>query len=131
MILLDENIVSNQVQLLRAWKIRVRQVGEALRRTGLSDSALLAKIRRLGNVIFFSRDSDFYDPHLCHPKLCLVWLDVEQGETATFVRRTLRHPALRTWSARSACVVRVARVALLLWRRNAREAEVIVISWTS
>jgi hypothetical protein len=112
MILLDENIIANQVELLRSWRIRVHRVHEAFGREGLSDSALVALMRRLGNTTFFTRDKDYFDSRLCHPKACFVWLDVGQGEVASFVRRTLRERTLRTRRARMGCVIRVAQVGI-------------------
>lgn len=128
MILLDENIVANQLRLLRSWRIRAVSVQEAFGRSGLSDSALLAVMRRAGYATFFSRDRDFFEPRLRDPRLCVVWLNVEQGESATFVRRALRHRALRTKRSRMGCVVRVAHVGLFVWKPKANEPE--AIAWT-
>jgi hypothetical protein len=41
MILLDENILESQVQLLRGWRIRVRQIGKDVAEKGVKDDAII------------------------------------------------------------------------------------------
>ena len=38
---LDENILKNQRQLLRGWRIRVRQIGDDIGRKGLQDEEII------------------------------------------------------------------------------------------
>jgi hypothetical protein len=85
-------------------------------------------MRRAGYAAFFSRDRDYFDRRLRHPKLCVVWLDVAQGEAATFVRLTLRHRSLRTRRSRMGCVVRVAHVGLFVWRLKASNQ--VTVDWS-
>jgi len=38
---LDENILKNQRQLLRSWRIRGRQIGDEIGRKGLQDEEII------------------------------------------------------------------------------------------
>ena len=57
--LLDENIPEHQRQLLRAWRIAVRQIGVDVGDKGLSDDAILVLLQQMSRSTFFSRDDDF------------------------------------------------------------------------
>ena len=66
---LDENVPDSQRQLLRSWRIRVRQIGYEVGRQGMGDEEIIPLLHRLGSVTFFTRDLGFYDRHLtclCH-----------------------------------------------------------------
>ena len=71
MIVLDENIPDSQRQLLRGWRIRVHQIGHEVGRQGLLDDAVIALLRRLGGVTFFTRDLRFSPPSFAIP--ATVW----------------------------------------------------------
>jgi hypothetical protein len=45
--LLDENIPEHQRQLLRSWRIPVRQIGQDVGRKGLSDDAIISQLHQL------------------------------------------------------------------------------------
>jgi hypothetical protein len=92
---LDENILASQRQLLRSWRIPIRQIGVELGRKGMSDEYLIPLLLKLPNPTFFTRDSDFTDQDLCHKKLCLAVLEVQQYDVAHFIRRFLRHPEIQ------------------------------------
>lgn len=78
----------------------------------------------LKSATFFTLDSDFYKRHLCHPGYCLVYLDVEDDEVATFVRRFLRHPSFDTQVKRMGKVVRIRSARLRIWQmQSQREQE--------
>lgn len=124
---LDENIPDSQRQLLRGWRIPVRQLGHEVGRPGTKDAAIVSLLHRLGPVTFFTRDLGLYDRRLCHARYCLVVLAVGQYEAASLVRRVLRHPELRTSARRLGRVVRASHTGLRLWRLHATEET--SISW--
>jgi hypothetical protein len=45
--ILDENIIASQRQLLRSWRIRVRQIGYDLAQKGISDEQIIPFLRVL------------------------------------------------------------------------------------
>jgi hypothetical protein len=117
--ILDENIPRSQRELLRRWRIRVRQIGVDIGRRGLTDEEVVPFLRQLRRPTFFTRDEDFFDRRLCHARYALVHLDVQREEAAAFVRRVLSHPALNTQAKRMGAVIRVARAGLSVWRFHA------------
>ena len=102
--ILDENIPAKQRQLLERWRIHVRQI-----------IPLLMRQRR---ATFFTRDADFYNRARCH-SYCLVYLAVDNNETAAFVRRLLQHTACNTQAKRLGSVIRVTSAGLFIWRLRA------------
>lgn len=70
--ILDENIPKPQRELLEGRRVSVRQVGVNIGRKGLLDEEIIPLLLRLRHPTFFTRDSDFYERRLCHPKYCLV-----------------------------------------------------------
>src|SRR3954467_7811045 len=94
--LLDENIPSEQVDLLKARGIRCRNIGEDFAHLGILDENIISLLHRLKQPAFFTRDRDFFKRELCHPRYSLVWLDGPPEEAALYVRRYLRHPRFKT-----------------------------------
>lgn len=127
--LLDENIIESQRQLLRSWRIPVRQIGYDITRKGLKDAEILPFLHQLRRPTFFTRDLGFYAREVCHRGYGIVCLAVAQDEVAIFVRRVLRHPILNTLAKRMGTVVRASRRGLALWRLHAQVEE--VIPWRS
>ncbi|MDQ2830915.1 MAG: hypothetical protein M3Y74_17955 [Chloroflexota bacterium] len=117
--LLDENIPEHQRQLLRGWRIPVRQIGVDVGNKGLSDDAIIVLLHQLPRPTFFTRDDDFHQQALCHLDYCLVYLAVGQYEVASFVRRFLRHLRFATYARRRGIVVRVGSNGLHVWRLHA------------
>ena len=70
---------------------------------------------------FFTRDEDYYNARLLHPDYCLVHLDVFADETAEYLRKFLRHAALRARSNRMGKVLRVRPQGLSYWRVGAEK----------
>ncbi len=122
--LLDENIPEHQRQLLRGWRIPMRQIGHDVGHKGLSDDAIIVLLHQLLRPTFFTRDDDFHQQALCHPDYCLVYLAVGQYEVASFVRRFLRHPRFATYARRRGTVARVGSNGLHVWRLHAIAEEV-------
>lgn len=115
---LDENFPEDQRPLLRDWRVPHRQIGREISDYGVQDPNIIPLLHRLGQVTFFTQDEDFFKPRLCHKRYCLVWLDVKPGETASYVRRFLRHPALQTQAKRMGIVARVNTEGIHYWQRG-------------
>ncbi len=124
---LDENIPDSQRQLLRGWRIPVRQIGHEVGRAGAKDDAVIPLLHRLGPVTFFTRDLGFYDRELCHSRYAVVVLAVGQYETASLIRRVLKHPGLKASSQRLGKVIQASHTGLRYW--ELRAAEEIFLRW--
>jgi hypothetical protein len=84
--ILDENFPEDQRDLLRGWHISCRQIGYEISTFGTQDADIIPLLHRIGRVTFFTQDQDFFEAGLCHPRYCLVWLDITPGEAAFCVR---------------------------------------------
>ena len=126
---LDENIPDSQRQLLRSWRIKVRQIGYEIGRRGMKDEEIISLLHQIGQVIFLTRDLGFYHCRLCHANYCLVCLAVGQYEVASFIRRFLRHPAFNTQAKRMGKVVQVSHKGIRMWRLHVEEEE--ELTWQS
>lgn len=125
---LDENIVESQRQLLRGWRIRIRQIGHELGRAGMLDDEIVPFLHRIGDVTFFTRDRGFYERKHCSAKYCIVCLAVGQQEAAVFVRNVLRHPALNTRAKRMGKIVRATHTGIRFWSSSSNRE--IALQWT-
>jgi hypothetical protein len=119
--ILDENVIDNQRQLLRSWRIPFRHIGYDLGRQGMKDTEIIPFLHQLRRPTFFTGDQDFYKPNLCHARYCLVYLAVEKSEVAIFVRRLLRHREFDTEAKRMGTVIRVSHAGLSVWRLHAEK----------
>lgn len=126
--ILDENIVDSQRQLLRSWRIRIRQIGHEVGRQGMKDEEIIPLLHRIGPATFFTRDLGFYDRHLCHARYCLVCLALGQYEAASFIRRFLRYPAFDTQAKRMGKVIRIGHIGLQVWHLHAEKEKELVWS---
>ena len=124
--ILDENIIANQRQRLRSWRISVRQIGVDIAHKGLQDEEIIPFLHHLRRPTFFTRDRGFYRREVCHRQYGIVSLEVAPEEAAIFVRRVLRHPILNTQAKRMGTVVRASHRGLGLWRLHAQAEEVIL-----
>jgi hypothetical protein len=113
---LDENITDYQRQLLRSLGVATRHIGRDVGQQGLADDAIIPLLHQLSRPTFFTRDDDFYERTLCHSAYCLVHLAVHEDETASFIRRFLRHPSFSTYALRRGTVVRVSHSGIRVWR---------------
>lgn len=116
---LDENIPESQRQLLRSWRVPVRQIGHELGRKGMQDEEILPYLLTLRRPTLFTRDRGFYSPALCHPRYSLVILAVGPYEAAHFVRRILRSPDFNTQAKRMGTVIRATHSGFTVWRLHA------------
>ena len=115
MIILDENIPESQRQLLRSWRIHIRQVGPEIGHQGMKDKEIISLLHRFPRSTLFTRDLGFYDPRLHHADYCLVYLSVGQYEVASFIRRFLRHSVFKTQAKRNGAVIRLSQIGLSVW----------------
>jgi hypothetical protein len=119
-IALDENVLESQRVELHQRHAGLRQIGDNVGCKGMQDDEILTLLRRLARPTFFTRDRHFFDKTLCSGSFCLAYLDVGPLEVARYIRRMLRHPALKAWSQRKGCVVRVSAGGISVWRPRAR-----------
>ena len=128
MIVLDENLIENQCQLLKKWRIRFQQIGFHIGRPGMKDEEIISLLHGLSQATFFTRDDDFFDKDLCHPNYCLVFLAVKKDEAASFIKRFLRNHNFASKSKRMGKVVRVAHAVISFYEKGQDEKE--VADWT-
>jgi hypothetical protein len=124
----DENVPERQVSLLQSWRLRPRQIGHDLGRSGMQDREIVSLLHSLTRPTLFTLDRDFAGPAFCHQGYCLVYIDLKATEFASVVRRVLRHPQLNTWAKRAGAAIRVGHSGMRIWRRNAVEQ---VLPWPS
>ena len=114
--IIDENIIDNQCQLLRKWRISFRQIGYGVGRQGMKDREIISLLHGLRRPIFFTRDDDFYNRNLCHSGYCLVYLAVRKDEAAVFIRRFIHHKEFDRVAKRMGSIIRVSHSGLSVWR---------------
>jgi len=119
--ILDEHIPAEQRQLLKSWRILVRHVGYDVGRKGIQDDEIIPLLCRLRHPTFFTLDFGFYQRELRHERYCLVCMDIYEDESASFVRRLLRHPEFDTQAKRMGAVIRISRKGLRAWRPHAEK----------
>jgi hypothetical protein len=116
--LLDENFPEDQLPLLKHWRIHIRRIGTDIARLGAKDTDIIPVLHRVGSVTFFTQDKDFFDPALCHPAYCLVWLDVRADDTAWYLQRFLKHERFNTVAKRMGFVARAHADGIHFWQRT-------------
>ncbi|OAI47885.1 hypothetical protein AYO44_08615 [Planctomycetaceae bacterium SCGC AG-212-F19] len=128
MILLDENIPETQRQLLKWWRIRVKQIGQDIGFQGMQDDdQIIPLLRSLRQPTFFTRDLGFYDRRLCHRNYGIVCMAIGPSEVATFLRRLVRHRAFATKANRMGKVIRLTETRIHFWKPRA--AQEIDVAW--
>ena len=119
--LLDENILADQRQVLLNWHVPFRQIGYDIARKGIKDDNIIPFLFALRQPTFFTSDGDFYKRGFCHTRYCLVHLDVDESDTAVYIRRVLRHPEFSTHAKRMGVVIRASYSGLSVWRLHAKQ----------
>ena len=104
---LDENIRQDQAEQLRRWRIKFRRLVVDIKHPGIKDPQVIPALQQLHRPTFFTHDQDYFRRKLLHPSYCLVWLDLFDGDAASFIRAFLRHPAFRTHALRMHVVARL------------------------
>ena len=125
--ILDEQILENQRQLLRSWRIPIRQIGYDIGRKGLKDEEIIPLLLQLRKPTFFTLDFDFFEPLLCHAKYAIVCMDVGKSEAAVYIRRLLRHPDFDTVAKRMGKVIRLSSMRIGVWRLHAEDE--VFVDW--
>ena len=116
--ILDENLVAQQCDKLREWRIQFRQIGRHLSMHGTPDENLIPVLHRLPQPTFFTHDKDFFRSSLCHSHYAVVYLEVSDTVAAEFIRRFLRHPDFNTNAKRSGIVARVQTGGVQFWKKG-------------
>lgn len=115
---LDENVIAQQCDKLKAWRIPFRQIGRDLSAHGTLDENLIPLLHRLPQPTFFTHDKDFFQASLCHPQYAVVYLDVSDAAAAEFIRRFLSHPTFDTTVKRLGIVARVQTSGVPFWKKG-------------
>jgi hypothetical protein len=93
----------------------------------MKDEEIIPFLHALHDATFFTRDLGFDHRRLCHPRYCLVCLDIEKDEVAVFVRRILNHSELGPKAKRMGAVLRVSHAGFSIWRRDLQKR--MYINW--
>ena len=119
--ILDEQVIESQRQLLRSWRIPIRQIGQNIGRKGMKDQEIIPFLLQLHHSTFFTLDNDFFDRELCHRNYAIVFMDVKKSEAATFIRRIIRHPEFNTVTKRLGKVFCLSHTNIAFWALNVQE----------
>ncbi len=125
---LDENILESQRQWLAKWRVPFRQIGYEVGRKGMDDEEIIPFLLTLRQPTFDTLDADFFNSSLCHSRFGLVHLDVDELETAAFIRRLLRYRGFNTHALRMGAVIRLSHAGMDVWRLHAEQHE--HFNWT-
>ena len=71
---LDENVTRDQADLLRQWGMRFRSISRDYLCQGMQDDDVVPFLLRLKRPTLLTRDGDFFERRLVHPRYCLVWV---------------------------------------------------------
>ena len=126
---LDENIPLDQRDLLTAWRIPSRVIGQDIAAKSVGDDDIVRLLHRLKQPTLFSRDEHFFKRSLCHFAYGLVWLDMAPEESAMYIRRVLTHPDFNSRGKRLGAVIRAHHDGLQFWRRD--QTKLSKASWSA
>jgi hypothetical protein len=126
--ILDEHVLRDQRQLLLTWRIPIRHIGYDIGRRGIKDDAIIPLLLQFQRPTFFTLDFGFYKRRLCHERYCIVYMDIEQDQTAQYIRRFLRQKAFGTRTKRMGKVIRLSPERFSVWQLYAEQE--IQIDWT-
>jgi hypothetical protein len=124
---LDENVTRDQADLLWQWGIRFRSISRDLGGQGMPDENIVPFLLRLKQPTFLTRDEDFFERGLLHARYALVWLGVDAGQPAFFIRLFLRHPSFRANAQRLGKVISVKTHGIEYWAKGSEE--LIRVEW--
>jgi len=118
-IILDHNIAEDQAEQLRRWHLHFRQIGYEIGRPEWDDQQeILRYLHGAKRSTFLTRDLGFFHPKFCHSNYCLVVVASSVLETASLIRRFLRHPDFRTYASRAGKVVKLSSIKIYWWERG-------------
>ncbi|MFA0769442.1 MAG: hypothetical protein OXFUSZZB_002770 [Candidatus Fervidibacter sp.] len=119
MIVLDQNIPTDERRKLERWGIHTRKIGVDIGWAWMDDvGQVLPLLHSLHQPTFFTLDLGFYHRRFCHDRYCLVVLDVADTQVAEFVRKFLRHPLFRTKAKRMGKVVLLTTEGIRWWAKG-------------
>ena len=116
MIFCDENIKADQVQLFRASHFHTQQIGAAVGRKGMLDAEIVPFLRSLRRPTLVTWDAGFYRRSNCHPRYCILFLDVSASQVAAHAIKVLRDRRFATAAARMGKVIRITRSSVSYWQ---------------
>jgi len=123
--LLDENIIASQRELLRSWRVSIRQIGFDLVQKGLKDEEIISLLHTHRRSTFFTRALGFYNRSLCHARYCLACLAVSKDEVAVYIRRLLRHVDFKSQPQRLGLVMHVSQGGIRRWSLNSEQEKLV------
>jgi hypothetical protein len=126
--LLDENIPLDQRDVLRAWGVHCRVIGQDVSQLSVVDDNIITLLHRLKQPTLFTRDRDFFKRKLVHAAYCLAWLDAAPAEAGMYIRRFLKHSRFNTRAKRLGIVARVHHDGIQFWRCG--EARLHRLPWS-
>ncbi len=127
MIILDHNITRDQTEQLQQWRIHFRQIGFQIGRPEWDDQQeILRYLHKTNRATFFTRDFDFYLPELCHDNYCLVVIAFPTLETATNIRKLLRHQQFKTKAQRCGKVIKLSPGKIAWWETGNRSQQHLI-----
>ncbi len=118
MILLDEQVRSDQRLLLTRWGIPFRQIGKDVAPAGIKDENIIPFLLTLKSPTFFTHDHGFFQRRLLHPRYCLALLAEADTEAAVYLRQFLGHPLFDTNAKRMGTAVRIHSEGIHYWQRR-------------
>ena len=120
MIVLDQNIPTEERKKLDEWGIRTRKIGVDIGWAWMSDEGhIIPLLHSLRQPTFFTLDLGFYRRKFCHPNYCIVVLDISEIQVAEFVRRFMRHKDFNTKAKRMGRVVKITTDGIYWWEISA------------
>ncbi|MGH9800213.1 MAG: DUF5615 family PIN-like protein [Blastocatellia bacterium] len=127
MIILDHNITRDQVEQLQQWRIHCRQIGFQVGRPEWDDQQeILRYLHQTNHATFFTRDFDFYLSELCHDNYCLVIIAFPASETATMIRRLLRHQQFKTKAQRCGKIIKLSAGKIAWWEAGSHNQQYLI-----
>jgi hypothetical protein len=115
-IVLDHNITREQAVILTRWRVRFQRIGVEIGLPSWDDQQeILRFLHSSKQVTFFTRDSDFFRYRLRHANYCLTMIEMDESETASAIRRFLRHPAFKAKAQRCGKVIKLLPQTVIWW----------------
>lgn len=94
----------------------------------MKDENIIPFLLNIRQPTFFTLDADFYKKEFCHRKYGLVYLSVDQYDSALFILRLIRHSNFNSVAKRMGRVIRASENGLTVWQPH-QEREV-VLDWS-
>lgn len=114
--ILDENVVESQRREFLLHGLHVRQVGHEIARQGTGDDDVIRLLHRLRRPTLLTRDLKLFNSRLCHPRYCIVVLDVERADFFAYALRLLDHRDFNTSVKRIGLAIRAGEQTVRVWK---------------